>query len=280
MPKRRSLSETNHKLLKESTVVQDTLAALVATRDAVRVLEVGFGEGLALAELAWQFRAAPVRFFGVDKLQRDCAATSQHLLRHAARQGLVPSDAVDRAAPIELAFYDATQLQCDDESVDLIYSVMVVRFMEDKARFLEEVCRALRPGGVALVQIGESRWRYPRGIATDDLALTPQPSRLVLRHGRELVPFQNYLKLFESDSLRFEFINRPRCVLRIAKRQPGRLALRLMLDPHHTVPMSGLPHRHGSGKPRGGIRSVYEVTPEMYRQIQSRLGTKSQQVRA
>jgi SAM-dependent methyltransferase len=272
MPKRRSLSETNHKLLEDSTILQDTLAALAAARGDVRVLEVGFGEGLALAELAWQFRAGAgpaVEFFGVDKLRRDCAATRQDLLRHAVSQGLVPSDAVERAAPIELAFYDATQLQCADNSIDLVYSVMVVRFIEDKAQFLEEVCRALRPGGVALVQVGESHWKYPSGTASDDLALTPHPSRLVLRHGRELVPLDAYLKLFESDSIEFEFINRPRCVLKIAKRQPCRLDLRLMLDRDHTVAMSRLPYRHGSGKSRGGIRSVYHVAPDVYRQLAS-----------
>lgn len=82
----RTLSETSHRILKHSQLIETTLADLLQQRRAASVLEVGFGRGRALLELA---------NFNLP----------------------------------EIFFYDATRLHFDDESLDLIYSVVTVRFI-------------------------------------------------------------------------------------------------------------------------------------------------------
>ena len=107
MPKRRSLTEANAKILKRSHILQETISELVATRPEVRVLEVGFGRGLAMAELAWMYRAASVRFFGIEKKPRDSIRCAADILREAACRGLVPEDATRQIAPPVIESYPA-----------------------------------------------------------------------------------------------------------------------------------------------------------------------------
>lgn len=167
----------------------------------------------------------------------------------------------------DIFFYDATRLRFDDDSLDLIYSVKTIRFIEDKAAFWEEACRVLKPGGAALLQIGEAGWNYPYSLICDDKLLTPFTNRLILKHGNELIPLPRYLKLFEADAFRFSFINRPRCVLKINKLKPAQVQLQLRLNGELSRSMYELPYRHGSGEIRGGFRSVYDIRPEFYRAL-------------
>lgn len=48
MAKDRSLLEVNHKLLKQSQILQETIQALLAQRRPVSVLEIGCGSGRML----------------------------------------------------------------------------------------------------------------------------------------------------------------------------------------------------------------------------------------
>jgi hypothetical protein len=64
-----------------------------------------------------------------------------------------------------------------------------------KARVIEEMARALRPGGRALLQIGERGWEYAAGTATDPVMLTAPPCRLLVHRDLdlELVPLEDHL---------------------------------------------------------------------------------------
>jgi SAM-dependent methyltransferase len=166
----------------------------------------------------------------------------------------------------ELFFYDATTLHFADDSIDLIYLSSVARFIARKAEFLEEVCRVLAPGGLALIRVSSGGWDYPHGPLSDDLLLTPSPSRLVLTHGRELIPLRMYLKRFKQLGFDFDFISEPACVIRVTKRSAGKLALGLEYDDERSVPMTRLPFGHDDeSEVRGGFRSVYRVGEASYR---------------
>jgi len=263
----RTLSETSHRILKHSQIIETTLADLLKRRSEVTALEVGFGHGRALLELAWRFRSDRAAFYGVDKKQEPPLEKRDDLRGMAREFEIAPEAELASFRLPEIFFYDATRLHFADESLDFIYSVVTIRFIEDKAEFLENVCRVLKPGGVALLQIGESDWEYPHSRICDDRLLTPYTNRFVLKHGQELIPLNKYLRLFENDTLRFRFINRPRCVLQIEKLKSARLRLQLALNPELSMPMEDLPYRHGSGKVRGGFRSVYDIRPEFYRAL-------------
>jgi SAM-dependent methyltransferase len=155
-------------------------------------------------------------------------------------------------------------LHFDDESLDLVYSAVVIRFIERKAEFLEEVCRVLKPGGVALLHYGEAGWNYPYSLICHDRILTPHTNRFVLKYNDELIPLPVYLKLFENEALQFGFANHGTCVIQVSKLKSARLDLQLLFNQELSISMKTMPYRHGSGKPRGGVRSVYDVRPEIY----------------
>jgi SAM-dependent methyltransferase len=264
----RSLQETSRKLnKKDPSILESLITEHLRRHDELRVLEVGFGQGRTLLELAARFRNDPVRFFGVDKTCEPPVECREDLRETARRFDLLPSSDLDELVLPEILFQDARRLDFPDESIDVIYSAVTVRHMEHKAEFLEEVVRVLAAGGVALLHIGESNWNYPFGPALDPPRLTSHLNRFVLRHEHELIPLPAYLRLFEDDGLRFEWVERSRCVLKVIKAGPARLDLGLTYDPDLSMPMRELGYVTEQGKLKGGFRSVYRVSDARYRDI-------------
>jgi len=237
-------------------------------RGRIEVLEVGFGYGRVLLELSWLFRDREVGFHGVD-LNRYVDGPEQ-LRAIAETYGIVPADELPAARMPTLHFYDATRLKFADESFDFVYSAVTVRFMHDKALFIEEVSRVLRPGGTAILHIGESNWDYPHGLASDDRVLTPFTSRLVLRHGRELIPLGDYLQLFVGGPFVFRLTPETRCILVLEKLGSGSLSLGLRFNEQLSASGRSLPLRDRHGEIRGGYRTVYDVSPERYQELVDR----------
>jgi len=263
----RSLAEVNYKLLKNSPILETTVSDLLAKGKPINVLEAGFGQGRALMELAWRFRNDQVAFYGVDKTQAPPTEKREDLRNVARIYDIIPEAELAEFKLPEIFFYDATRLHFDDESIDLVYSAVVIRFIERKAEFLEEVCRVLKPGGVALLHYGEADWNYPYSLICDHRILTPYTNRFVLKYNDELIPLPVYLKLFEEAAFEFGFANHGTCVIQVAKLKSAKLNLQLMFNQELSISMKAMPYRHGSGKPRGGVRSVYDVRPEIYRAL-------------
>jgi len=142
---------------------------------------------------------------------------------------------------------------------------VTIRFFERKVEFFEEVCRVLRPGGFALLQLGEKNWDYPYGPAGDPPALTPYRARLVLRHGDHLFPVPEYFRLFEEDRFHLNFTkNKWRCSLLIEKLKPGRLSLNLAFNAALSGPIADIPSWTGEdGRADDGYRSVYDIRNAM-----------------
>jgi SAM-dependent methyltransferase len=265
MAKSRSLASIDKKLFKGSATLQKTVDELLATRCPVSVLEIGCGAGRALMELASKFRGAPVRFHAINREPGHPLSSSADLVNTARAFGIDWDDGTSQGALPDLFFYDATSLHFADNSIDLVYLSSVARFIERKAEFIEEVCRVLTPGGIALVQMSRSGWDYPEGEVLDDLLVTPYPSRMVLMHGNDLVPLPTYLKRFRDAGFDFDFISAPACVLRIRKRCAGRISLGLEYDDLLSVPMSQLPYGQDDLRDaRGGFRSVYRINDAQY----------------
>ena len=260
----RSLSQING-IFRAATTVGNAIAEMLETRSALDVLEVGFGYGRALMELAVCFRGRNVTFHGVDVARH--IEGREALLDVARELDVIPENELLNIEWPHLHFYDATRLHFADESLDFVFSAVTIRFMQHKATFLEEVCRVLRPGGRAMLHFGESHWNYPYSVAADNRILTPYTSRFVLRHGNELIPLPVYLKLFEAGCFRFDFTTESRCIALVSKRAAG--GLQLQLDYNEELSMRGkkLPLLSRKGEVRGGFRSVYDIRPEYYRAL-------------
>ncbi len=112
--------------------------SLLDVQPTDRVLEIGFGPGVAIAEFA--DRATRGQVFGVDH--------SQAMVRHAARRNA----AAIRARRVHLAHASVERLPSFGDPLDAILAVNSVGFWPDPVERLRELRRLLRPAGrIALV---------------------------------------------------------------------------------------------------------------------------------
>jgi len=259
----RRLAEIDARLASTGTTLESATADQLGRRRPVAVLEIGFGWGPALIELAWRFRAEPVTFAGINLERKKPVKRSEDLTAVAEALDLVPAERIGELRPPDVHFYDATTLHFADESLDLVYSAVTLRFIADKVRVVEEVARALRPGGRALLDVGERGWEYPRGPATDPMMLTEHPSYLVLHHRLEVVPLGDWFAFAGGERFTICVPSGPRCVIDVTKHAPGRLDAGLRLDPERTIPMRKFPMPPGRRHPSNSVvRSAYELAPE------------------
>ncbi len=117
-----------HRWLDARTI--ELLSPYVAGRD---VLEVGCGTGLLLHGVSQLARRA----FGVD--------LSDGMLARARQRGL------------EVVQGSATELPFADASFDVAYSFKVLSHVPDLEKAFAEVARVVRPGGVALLELYNTR---------------------------------------------------------------------------------------------------------------------------
>jgi len=108
-------------------------AGLLDVQPADRVLEIGFGPGIAIEEMAR--RATRGRVVGVDH--------SELMVRQASRRNA----AAVRAGRVELRLGTAEQLPVFDEPFDKILAVNSLMFWDDPVARLKELRGLLRPGG-------------------------------------------------------------------------------------------------------------------------------------
>jgi SAM-dependent methyltransferase len=109
------------------------VVSLLAVRPADRVLEIGFGPGLAVADLV---RAGAGHVYGIDH--------SGVMLRQAARRNA----AAIRAGRVTLVNASVDQLPAAlDGPFDVIFAVNSLGFWPDRAERLADLRRRLAPGG-------------------------------------------------------------------------------------------------------------------------------------
>jgi ubiquinone/menaquinone biosynthesis C-methylase UbiE len=111
---------------------------LLGLRDNERVLEIGFGPGVAIELLASS--APDIRIAGIDP---SCAMVGQAARRNAA--------AIARKV-VDLRRGSADDLPFDDDSFDATLAINSMQVWPDATAALREIRRVARPGGrVALV---------------------------------------------------------------------------------------------------------------------------------
>ena len=270
----RSVEEIDARLATTGTTLAGAIEEQLSRahrRAGVTVLEIGFGWGPTLIALAWRFRAEPVAFQGVNLERKSPVKSSADLAVVAEALELIPPEQIAQFEPPEVHFYDATTLHHDDDTLDFVYSAVTLRFIADKVRVIEEVARALRPGGRAILDVGERGWRYPGGRATHPRHLTDHATYLVLHHdGEEVVPLEDYLAFAGGDRFTIRLPRADRCVVDITKHAPGHLDMGLTLDEQRTFPMHQFPMPPGRRPPGSGVvRSAYEIAPDRMAEYRS-----------
>jgi SAM-dependent methyltransferase len=256
----RGLGDVNERLGSSGITLEQAIADQLAHRSPVSVLEIGFGWGPALIELAWRFRDEPVSFAGINLERKRPVRRAADLAVVAEALQLIPPDEIAAFTPPDVHFYDATTLQHDDETLDFVYSAVTLRFVPDKMRVIDEVARVLRPGGRAILDVAERGWDYPGDRATHPRLLTERPAYLVLHHELELVPLADYLAFAGGDRFTIRVPPGRRCTVDVTKHARGHLDTGLALDPERTIPMSEFPMPPDYRRPGSGVmRSAYAV---------------------
>jgi SAM-dependent methyltransferase len=115
---------------------REWLINLAALPDGGVAVDLGCGRGDDLLALAERYRAPTTRFVGLDA-SRDAVTAA----RSVASDARVAFDVADLDAALPFA----------DASVDLVFSQNLVECLADRERFVREVARVLRPGGVAVI---------------------------------------------------------------------------------------------------------------------------------
>lgn len=261
----RSLAELDRRLLPKGPPLEAIIEGMLADGRKPSVLEIGFGWGRVLIEIAWRFRSRPVSLRGINRESRAPVERSSDLAAVAEALGLVPPGSISELPLPMVDFYDATALRLPDESVDLVYSAVTIRFVEDKARLIEEVARVLRPGGRAFLEVDEKHWEYGPGLSSDPHLLSDAPCRMVIHRDLKLVPMDEYLAWAGGDAFDIRVARRRHCVIDLTKRVSRRLDLRLVLDRDRTTSTEWLrfPARHYNK----GMRSVYTVSEEVLQEF-------------
>lgn len=102
-------------------------------RDGMRVLEIGFGNGLFFPELAKQ--AKDLTLHGLD------------FSADMVQQATANNDALIAEGVLSLTHGASDRMPFADASFDRIFCINVVYFWDDPAAHLREVRRVLKPGG-------------------------------------------------------------------------------------------------------------------------------------
>jgi ubiquinone/menaquinone biosynthesis C-methylase UbiE len=127
------------------------MVELLAVEPGDRVLEVGFGPGVALAELL--VRASSGFVAGVD--------ASELMVRQArARQANAMA-----AGRLELRQGDAGSLPYDDATFDTVCGTHVIYFWPDAVATVRELRRVLRAGGTLAIGYQEKEHMPPQAVA-------------------------------------------------------------------------------------------------------------------
>ena len=127
------------------------MVQLLEVRPQDRVLEVGFGPGVALAELL--ARASDGFVAGVD---------ASELMVAQARSRYTDAIAAGR---LEIRQGDASSLPYDDATFDKVCGTHVIYFWRDAVATVRELRRVLRPGGTFALAYQERDRMPPRGAA-------------------------------------------------------------------------------------------------------------------
>ena len=122
---------------------------LLGIQPDTRILEMGFGPGVALQHAAEQ--AAQGHVSGID--------FSQTMVRLARRRNA----AAIRSGLIDLTHGDVSSLPYRDESFDRAFAIHCIYFWAEPARCLREIRRVLRTNGVLAITILPSdKWSPQR----------------------------------------------------------------------------------------------------------------------
>ena len=166
-------------------VIEKTLRKAMTSREPVRLLEIGCGEGRVLMELRKLFPS--VELHGINKKPWPAMRGPKSLIATAMNYGIFTKEEARRVSLPVLHFYDATELRFPDGYFDVVISQVSIYQMKRKDLLLQEVWRVLKKGGKAFLHIDSMYEDYPDFINQE----TP---RFIIYKNNRLHPLRRFIK--------------------------------------------------------------------------------------
>ena len=160
-------------------------AACAPTLD--RVLEIGCGQGVALAEIAARFHPRAIDAFDLDEAQ---VARARERLAAVEATGI----------PVQLWSGDAEQIDSPDARYDAVFEFTIFHHVPNWRRALAEVARVLRPGGLFLFEELSTEF-------FDDIPLVSPLLRRYTEHPWDtMFDFRTFRRALDDARLRVEHL--------------------------------------------------------------------------
>jgi len=234
--------------------------ALRRSREPVRVLEVGCGEGRVLLELRRRF--PEIELHGINRTPWPAMRGPESLRRAAVHYGIFTRAQIKSVKLPLIHFYNAKKLHFRDRSLDVVYSQFAIPYVDRKDMLLEEIWRALKVGGVALLYIDSERHSTPYFLRAS------APCWVIYHRGR-LMPLQWLARRMSARGFDVRCTLRPNLtdptkrsvhlILRKNTRRALRLGLTFDASSSFDLALLNPKLKHMRGKTFWGYRSVYYV---------------------
>ncbi len=217
--------------LSDNFVFQRSLLAyhLAAERVGGKVLEIGTGSGYGVEIIA----PRTTQFTTIDKNK--------------------PSQEVIKGSNVEFCEATVPPLPFDDESFDCVISFQVIEHIKDDHKFVEEVKRVLRPGGIFIVSTPNIKMSLTRNPWHVREYTAEQLSQLLAPHFASIEELgiggdSKVMEYYEKNRQGVERITRfdifklqyclPRCLLQIPYDILNRLNRRKLLKENNSLTVS------------------------------------------
>lgn len=207
------------------------------TQKTVRLLEIGFGEGKALLELASRYPR--LRTYGVNYPATRTMGNADDLRRNANEFEL-KMEQLPR-----VMFHDAgTELKYPSEYFDCIMSQVAFHYIGNKAKCIEEIWRVLKPKGKAFIHFDT----IPAGPLPDIMEYRKDTAFFIIYDGKKIISTQGYLNSLRKKgydlrvNIRIKKSTRTskQTILLMTKNTAKKLAIPLAYDGNSTIYLTKL----------------------------------------
>jgi len=165
--------------------VEKTLRDAIASHGAVRLLEIGCGEGRVLMELRKLFPS--IEIHGINKKPWPAMKGQKSLIVTGTKYKIFSREEVRNVELPIPHFYDATQLRFPDHYFDVVISQVSIYQVMRKDLLLKEVWRVLKRGGKAFLHMDSMCEGYPD-------FLNQETPRFVVYKNNKPYPFRRLIK--------------------------------------------------------------------------------------
>lgn len=240
-------------------ILEKTIASRFKVHQKISVLEIGCGEGRVLMQLRKIF--PDIELHGINKKPWGAMrGTSSLKATGTYHRIFTPSEIKTIKLPI-IHFANANRLDFKDNCFDLIYSQVAIQYVDRKDQLLEEVWRALKPGGKAFLDIDARTedvpdfldFVSPRFIIYKDNKIYPLRRFIkdVYNRGFDII----YKRLIKKESGK----TKSRITMIITKNNNRKLDLSLKFDELSSFDLGVLNPEKNKWSVYWGYRSVYRL---------------------